>query len=120
MIRIKELKKIKITVIGGCAKFPSAVDNIDYIVPSVSELLIPNFVDSEYMTSSEWEEKFFRYEKNFNFLQKKQWLAVMEGASKKYNLWKRHKEYFWPDGVHVNRAGIKILYQQLKSLWFSE
>jgi hypothetical protein len=71
------------------------------------------------MTSREWEEHFFKYEKHFNLVQKQQWLTVMTEAEKKYKLWNQHKKYFWPDGLHVNRHGTFELYQYLSKLWFS-
>lgn len=120
LLKIKKDKQSKITVIGGCAKFQPNSSYIDYIIPSITELLVEKFTDSEFMTSREWEEHFFKFEKNFNSAQKQQWLEVMSEASKKYQAWKKNKEYFWPDGLHANRHGLKILYHQLRQLWFNE
>jgi hypothetical protein len=118
LIVFKQEKQCKITVIGGCAKFNVTNNDIDYIIPSINEFLVSEFVDSEFMTSREWEEHFFKHEKNFNLVQKAQWLTVMTEAEKKYKLWSQHKEYFWPDGLHVNRHGAFKLYQSLFKLWF--
>jgi hypothetical protein len=117
LLKFKQEKQCKITVIGGCAKFTGSTDSIDYIVPSIGEFLVPEFIDSEFMTSREWEEHFFKHEKNFNIVQKQQWLKILSKAGDKYKLWNQKKEYFWPDGLHANRHGTKILYNKLKELW---
>lgn len=118
--QIKQKTNCQITVIGGCAKYLGANRNIDYLVASLSELLIGNFQDSEFMTSREWEEHFFKHESKFSTEQKSQWLTVMTKAGEKYTAWSNNKNYFWPDGLHANRHGAHILYQQLKKLWFNE
>ena len=117
--QLKQKTNCKITVIGGCAKFQGETKNIDYFVPSLSELLIGNFQDTEYMTSREWEEHFFKHEKQFSTEQKSQWLTVMTTAGEKYKAWNDNKDLFWPDGLHANRHGAQILYQHLKTLWTS-
>jgi hypothetical protein len=118
--QIKHKTNCQITVIGGCAKYQGDIKNIDYVVPSLSELLVSKFHDSEYMTSREWEEHFFKHEKQFSTEQKSQWLTVMTRAGEKYTVWNKNKDLFWPDGLHSNRKGHLILYQHLKKLWFNE
>jgi hypothetical protein len=117
LLELKLQKQCKITLIGGCAKYLGNKHNIDYVISSVSELLTPNFVDSEFMTSQEWEHYFHIHEKNYTSEQKKQWLIVMTEAGKKYSMWKKNKDMFWPDGLHANRYGTFAVYQVLKSLW---
>jgi len=117
---IKQKTNCKITVIGGCAKYLGETRYIDYCIPSLSELLVANFQDTEYMTSREWEEHFFKHESQFDLAQKTQWLTVMTRASEKYNIWKENKDMFWPDGLHANRHGARILYQHLRKVWFNE
>ena len=116
-LQVKQKTNCMITVIGGCAKYLGETNNIDYSVPSISELVVTNFQDSEYMTSREWEEHFLKHEKHFNFQQKSQWLTVMTKASEKYSIWGKNKEVFWPDGLHTNRHGALILYNHLKKIW---
>jgi hypothetical protein len=120
LINLKQNQMCKITVIGGCAKFTSTSPNIDYVVPSINEIIVPTFKDTEFMTSREWEIHFHKHEKNFTFDQKSQWFEILSGASIKYSLWEQRKEYFWPDGLHANRHGTKILYNKLLELWISE
>jgi hypothetical protein len=119
-LEIKQLTNCKLSIIGGCAKYIGDTIHVDYCVPSFSELVVPGFVDTIYMTSREWEEHFFKHEKQFSVEQKIQWLEVMEKAGEKYTLWNMNKSLFWPDGLHANRHAIYILYQQLKKLWFNE
>ena len=105
----------KVTLIGGCVKVETK-QLIDYVIPSVSELLIPGFKDTPYMTSHEWEEHWLNIKKpNTQF--KQEILDITEQAGRKYQLWKDHPELFWPDGLHANRKGIRILYDHLLSLW---
>lgn len=120
LLEFKKHKNLKITLIGGCAKYLGPVQDIDYIIPSVNELIIPRFNDSEYMTSREWEIYFLKHEKNFSIKQKSQWLVVMSEAGKKYKLWNQNKNVFWPDGLHPNRHGFLIIYNFAKKLWFNE
>lgn len=117
--QIKQKTNCKITVIGGCAKYLGAIENVDYAVPSYSELLVSYFHDTEYMNSREWEEHFFKHQNKFSLEQKSQWLAVMTKASEKYNVWNSNKALFWPDGLHANRHGALILYNHLKKIWTS-
>lgn len=120
LLTVKQNTQCQITVIGGCSKYQGPTNDIDYLVPSINELLAPDFADSEFMTSREWEQYFFKHQANYTFEQKQQWLVVMTKASEKYDLWKTKKSMFWPDGLHANRHGTLILYNYLKTLWFSE
>ena len=120
LVDLKHKVNCQITIIGGCAKYLGNTNGIDYLIPSLSELLVRNFQDTEFMTSREWEKYFFKHEKNFNLEQKSQWLAVMSGAGEKYGLWNKNKAMFWPDGLHANRNGALIAYQHLNQLWFNE
>jgi len=120
LVALKQTANCMITIIGGCAKYVGSRENIDYLVPSISELLVPGYGDTEFMTSREWEEHFFKHEKNFSIEQKKQWLTVLSRAGEKYTIWNKNKEMFWPDGLHANKHGARIAYQHLKQLWFNE
>ena len=120
LLDAKHKNRSQITIVGGCAKYLGSTEDIDYVVPSITELLVNEFIDSEYMTSREWEHYFFIHEKNYSFRQRKQWLTVMEEASKKYQAWNINKNFFWPDGLHANRYGTKILYNKLQELWINE
>lgn len=118
--QIKNETHAKITLIGGCVKFIGDDTNIDYLIPSVTELLIPNFVDNEYLVSQQWRSHFLAQEKTFNIQQKTQWLEILTQADNKFSVWGKNPEYFWPDGYHMNRKGAKIVYEKLKELWFNE
>jgi hypothetical protein len=120
LVQIKSARHCKITVIGGCAKYLGSYQHLDYVVPSITELLVLNYKDSEYMTSREWETYFFKHQKKYSVEQKKQWLTVMSQAGIKYETWNNNKNLFWPDGLHVNRHGAKLLYDHLLKLWVNE
>ena len=105
----------KVTLIGGCVKVKPQV-NLDYVIPSVSELLVPGFKDSPYMTSHEWEDHWIKIKRpSLKF--KKEILDITDQAGRKYQLWKDNPDLFWPDGLHANRKGIRILYDHMLSLW---
>jgi len=118
--KLKQKTNSKLTVIGGDAKYLGPTENIDYLISSISELLVTNFQDSEFRTSREWIQHFLKHESKFDVTQKAQWLTVMTKAGEKHTLWQQHKQYFWPDGQHANRHGALVLYQQLKKLWVNE
>lgn len=119
LVNLRSERKCKITIIGGCAKYLGSSDSIDYVIPSISELLIPDFQDSEFMTSREWEQHLVLHGKHISFRQREQWLKILEEAPKKYDTWAKNKDLFWPDGLHVNKHGALIIYQYLKKLWFN-
>lgn len=113
---LKKETGIKIVIIGGCAKLivkdyiPS---NIDIIIPSLSELLIPEFTDYEFMSSREWENHWLALETKCSHEHKKEIYDLYNLASIKFDLWAKYKNLFWPDGRHVNRVGHKILFDYL-------
>lgn len=113
----KSFPKLKITLVGGCAKFPSIINSIDFLIPSMTELLCPEYTDSSYMLSDEWEKPFREHNFNFSIEQKMQWTNVIDLASKKFSIWKKHPDLFWPDGLHANRHGHRQLYTHIIKLW---
>lgn len=119
LVCLKQTTDCKITIIGGCAKYVGSAESINYLVPSISELLVPGFEDTEFMGSREWEKHFFKHERNFTVEQKSQWLTVMSRAGEKYTIWNKNKEMFWPDGLHANRHGTQKVYEYLKQLWLN-
>lgn len=104
----------KVTLIGGCAKVET--DTVDYVIPSVSELIVPGFKDSPYMISWEWEDH-WKNVKNPSAEFKQEMIDISNEAGPKHQLWKDYPEYFWPDGYHANRHGIRIVYDHMLSLW---
>jgi hypothetical protein len=105
----------KVTLIGGCVKV-NPKENIDYVIPSVSELVVPKFKDTPYMTSHEWEEHWMNVKKPSSQF-KQEILDITEQTGPKYQLWKDNPDLFWPDGLHANRKAIRIVYDHLLSLW---
>ena len=116
MIKDKKETGIKIVIVGGCAKLivkDYMPTNIYIIVPSINELLVPGFIDEEFMDSREWTEHWLKLNLNCNSDHKKEIFDVFNRAQNKFNLWTEHKELFWPDGLHANRLGHKILFDYL-------
>jgi hypothetical protein len=108
---------LKLTVIGGCAKFTKLDEFIDLIIPSINEFLIPSYRDSYYMDSVEWRKIFDLHYKNFNHEQKLSWTEVIIKSSHKFSLWKSNPKFFWPDNYHANRKGHKLLYDHIINEW---
>lgn len=107
---------IDIVVIGGCAKLivkDYQPTNIKLIVPSLNELLVPEFVDSEFMDSQEWTAHWLKLKSNCDVEQKSEILNVYDQAQKKFNLWNSRKDLYWPDGLHANRIGHRQLFDYL-------
>lgn len=107
---------IKIILIGGCAKVvikDYVPTNIDISVPSLCELLVPEFVDNEFMNSQEWNDHWLTLETKCSVKHKKEIYEVYTNANDKFDLWRNRKDLFWPDGIHLNRQGHKILFDHL-------
>ena len=110
---------LKITVIGGCGKFdPGTESHWDYCVPSVTELLIPGYVDNPFYSSNQWVQ--FIKDTSPNDLSaehKSQILEIEELISSKIQCWDNNKNFFYPDGIHPNRHAHKLLFEHLIKLW---
>ena len=107
-----------VTLIGGCAKvkYYNYIPNIKYVIPSMSETIVPEFEDSPYMASHEWEN-IWQNLKNPTTQWKQEILEISDLTDRKYNLWQERKDYFWPDGLHANRKGARIVYDHMLNLW---
>jgi len=111
--------KIPVTVIGGCAKvvvYNYVPKNLT-IIPSMTELIIKDFKDTEYMTSHEWENHWKKLGNSATSEMKEQIVDIVTKAGNKYQCWRQNPEYFWPDNLHANRKGIRIVYDHMLSLW---
>ena len=103
-----------VTLIGGCSRVEAP--NLRYVIPSFSELVVPRFNDTPYMTSHEWESHWMNIKNPSNQF-KKEILEITDSASRKYQLWKDNPDLFWPDGLHGNRKAIRLVYNQMLLLW---
>lgn len=107
---------IKIILIGGCSKIildEYKPTNIDFIVPSFTELVIPSFIDSEFMNSEEWYSHWLKLKTNCTIAHKSEMMNIHHQAQFKFNIWKKHNDLFWPDGIHANRLAHKLLFDHL-------
>ena len=109
---------LKVTVIGGAGCFPTTSNSIDYIVPSITTLLFPNWEDSPYLFSHRETFQFFLESKKFvpSQEQKTEFIEIMSKCYSKSNFWKSNLEYF-PDGSHAGRLGHLKLYKHLQAIW---
>jgi hypothetical protein len=121
--QVKNLKQqfpeLKITVIGGAGCFP--IDHngaFDYLIPSMTELLLPQWQDSPYMTSHKDTFEFFLNSSKFSPTaeQKQEFIEIMDKCQLKLDFWKSNSNYF-PDGAHPNREGHLKLLETLYTTW---
>jgi len=108
-------KRSLVTIVGGCAKY-TLTTGYDYVVPSITELLVPSFVDGPYMISWEWE-RYCKKDKQQTFEFKQQMVEIYRQGDLRQRVWHENPELFFPDGLHANRKGHIILYEYLKNLW---
>jgi hypothetical protein len=115
----KDNPNLKITVIGGCGKFdPGITSYWDYCVPSVTELLVPWYVDNPFFNSNSWSQ--FILDSSANKLSteyKSQILEIEELIASKTQCWDNNKDLFYPDGIHPNRHAHKMLFEHLVKVW---
>jgi hypothetical protein len=124
VINLDKIKKdfdIKITIVGGCGKCsPTISHSIDYIIPSLAELLISEFTDFPYaLGGATWSNILLESDKEkiFTLAQKEQWTNILENVFKKNNDWELHQKFFYPDGCHANKHAHKLLTDHLIKMW---
>lgn len=98
--------------IGGCSKLNlnlmSKYQNLIPIVPSVTELILKNFVHPD-VWLDEWNHLIgTQFDKeSIDLLYHDQMTIDQLKTVDQY------RKYFWPDGVHPNRRGHKIIFKYL-------
>jgi len=122
-----------INLIGGCAETNASVNfpGINIACQSVTNLLVNQDSDSA-LPIQDMYKHMHRHNKlsgdrnitvdsnpdswcASKFYNKREELIQMfDLATQRHILWSNHPELFWPDGIHANRAGHKILHEFLK------
>lgn len=115
----KDNPNLKITVIGGCGKFdPGTKSHWDYCVPSVTELLVPGYIDNMFFNSNSWMQFILNSSANkLSAEHKLQILEIEELIASKKQCWDNNRDLFYPDGIHPNRHAHKLLFEHLMQLW---
>lgn len=93
----------KLILLGGIEKIRSSFDCF-LKIPSITEFLYPNWKDTEYFGDIKYIADLADDDKIGSEL-------LFKCAKRKIDFWKKHDEYFYPDGVHPNRKAHKKLAQ---------
>jgi len=95
----------KLIILGGLEKIRSSF-NCFLKLPSITEFLYPSFEDSNYFGDIKYIADMIDKDKISSDF-------ILKAAERKINFWKKHPEYFFPDGAHPNRKAHKKLAQFL-------
>jgi hypothetical protein len=118
--RIDEIKTrytdLKIILIGGYAKIETDNKNIDYIIPSIIELLVPGHVDTKCADSPEWKQYLPTLSFFSNTQEKQQIIDFFKLTTQKFKIMGQHKDLFYPDGYHPNRHAHRLLTNKILEL----
>ena len=114
---------VRIGIIGGLAdtlnidKFEVEYPGLFVACQSLTNLLIHNDpVLKEPVYTVDFDEKLLQYIKSINDdTSLDYFLSIVSNGLERYKIFKKHKNWFWPDGVHPNRHGHKKLYDYLVS-----
>jgi len=112
-------------IIGGCSD-TLWIDDVESNYPclhvacqSVTNLLLENnhriLNPTHSIFTSLQVSQIDLIKKHLNNTDLELFLQDIEQGTKRLDLWKKNKEFFWPDGVHPNRHGHKILFEFLKT-----
>ena len=110
---IGKYRKKSINLIGGLTDlvidYANDFENLNFLIPSWCQLVdstIPNLSLIDIMS--------LEYLNN-NYNNKAEILPLVEQSLARSNFWKKHPNMFWPDGIHPNRHGHKVLYDAIKT-----
>ena len=110
---IGKYRKKSINLIGGLTDlvidYANDFENLNFLIPSWCQLVdstIPNLSLIDIMS--------LEYLNN-NYNNKAEILPLVEQSLTRSNFWKKHPNMFWPDGIHPNRHGHKVLYDAIKT-----
>ena len=114
-------------IIGGCSDtiwidlFEINYPGVNVACQSFTNLILTNNhricspVYSLMTNNNTNSDKIEYFKKQFNQYNLKLLLDDIDQGHARLDIWSKNKEFFWPDGVHPNRAGHKILFNFLKN-----
>lgn len=124
--RIAVEYNVKIELIGGCSdvvqeeNFTEQYPNVKIVCESLTNLLISN--DPKIKVSP--VTSLYHNQEIINFIRQRLSSNELEKLMYQFDLsrqrdsdWRSHPDWFWPDGVHPNRAGHQKLYEFLLENW---
>ena len=121
---ISKLCNAPVYIIGGCSdaiyldKFSIEYPGVEVVCQSLVNLLVNNdhkIADPVYsFFSKAYKNLIVKIKKNSSNSSLEILLDDMDKGKDRLNLFKKHPEYFWPDGIHANQFGHKILFEFLQ------
>lgn len=93
----------RLILLGGIEKIRSSFDCF-LKIPSITEFIYPNWKDTEYFGDIKYIVDMADDDKIGSEL-------LFKSSERKIDFWKKHPDYFYPDGVHPNRKAHKKLAQ---------
>ena len=101
-----------INVIGGLTDLPPPFiefSNLNFLIPSWVSLINPSISTCMLVDANMFEHL------DKNFKNKQEIIPYIDSAIERQSFMKNNKEFFWPDGMHPNREGHKVLYDAIKT-----
>lgn len=128
MNKIALSRSQKIHVIGGfsvVAPFINDFANLDNFIPNVSALIDPKtkFDFYGYFIQFDWFTNIIEYCRKHNLFNedqltdlKKEYIDMTAEHIRIIEYMNSNKQYYWPDGMHPNREGHKIIFNKVEKL----
>lgn len=111
-------------IVGGCSdamwleQFEKEYPGVRVVCQSLTNLLLENnhrILEPSYAVFSNSASKSIKYIKQYiNTADLELLLEDINKGHQRLDQWKKNKEFFWPDGVHANQFGHKVLFNFLK------
>jgi lysophospholipase L1-like esterase len=121
--KVAQQANVPIHIIGGCSdtiwldKFSQEYPGLNNICHSFTNLLLIDnhrIANPVYAIITDAEQvKFFKETMDSNDLEL--FLDDIDKGRQRFSTWQEEKRFFWPDGMHPNRLGHKILFDFLKT-----
>jgi hypothetical protein len=109
LFEIQQSFRLKVILIGGYSSLEECnTSNLNYVIPSFSKLLVPEFKESKHSVSPGWKQ-LISLPVIGNVKQKEQYLQILLNGETKFKEYKNYPEYFYPDGAHPNRHSHRLL-----------
>lgn len=111
-------------VIGGFSVITPNINkfsNLKNFITNVSALIDPstNFETYGYFVEFKWFIDIIEYCKKHNLISDyimQEYVDIMSEHVRVFDHMSNNKQYYWPDGVHPNREGHKIIFNQIEKL----
>lgn len=107
---------LKIILLGGYSKIETFDNDIDHVIPSIIELLVPGYQDSSCADSPEWKQYLPTLSLFTSDKEKQEIVDFSKRVREKLLVMEQHKNLFYPDGYHPNRHAHRLLANKILKL----